>query len=201
MIERTYAIRSLERGELPTAAALLGRAMRDNPLHVRAFGADADVREHRLERMFVLLLPRAHAHGGVLGAFDGPTLVGVCAMVAPGHCHLSTPEKLRFTPSLLRRLGPGGLMRLLQWTAMWARFDPPDAHWHVGPIGVDRHLQGRGIGSALLRAFVDATPGTSAYLETDKAENLTLYQRFGFVVRAEAEALGTPNWFMSRGPS
>jgi hypothetical protein len=37
-----------------------------------------------------------------------------------------------------------------------------------------------------------------AYLETDKAENVRLYQRFGFKVVAEAEVLGVRNWFMSR---
>jgi ribosomal protein S18 acetylase RimI-like enzyme len=201
VIERARTIRSLERGELPNAAALLGRAMRDNPLHVRAFGADPDTREHRLERMFVVVLPRAHAHGRVLGAFDGDTLVGVCAMVAPGECHLSTSEKLCLTPLLAARLGPAGLYRLLQWTGTWARFDPPDGHWHLGPIGVDRELQGRGIGSALLREVTNTTRDAPAYLETDKPENVRFYQRFGFVVRAEAQALGTLNWFMSRDRS
>lgn len=201
MTERACDIRLLERGELFGAAALLGRAMRDNPLHVAAFGADPDVREHTLERLFAVVLPRTHAHGRVLGAFKDQTLVGVCAMVAPGQCHLSLSEIVQLTPALAMRLGPGRLVRLLRWTSIWARFDPPDGHWHLGPVGVDRHLQGQGIGSALLRAFVSGTRDAPGYLETDKPENVTLYQRFGFVVRAEAYALGTPNWFMSRARS
>jgi hypothetical protein len=37
-----------------------------------------------------------------------------------------------------------------------------------------------------------------AFLETDKPENVRIYERFGFAVTAESEVLGLPNWFMSR---
>lgn len=36
------------------------------------------------------------------------------------------------------------------------------------------------------------------YLETDKAVNVTLYERFSFVVIGQEEVLGVPNWFMRR---
>ncbi len=32
-----------------------------------------------------------------------------------------------------------------------------------------------------------------AYLETDRAENVTFYERFGFEVTAQDEILGVPN--------
>jgi hypothetical protein len=38
----------------------------------------------------------------------------------------------------------------------------------------------------------------TGWLETDKAENVRLYERFGYVVEEEAEVLGVPNWFMRR---
>jgi hypothetical protein len=37
-----------------------------------------------------------------------------------------------------------------------------------------------------------------SYLETDKPENVRLYQRFGFRVIESADVLGVRNWFMSR---
>jgi hypothetical protein len=52
----------------------------------------------------------------------------------------------------------------------------------------------------MLNAFcmiVDGT-GAHAFLETDKSENVRLYQRFGFTVVESAEVLEVPNWFMSR---
>jgi hypothetical protein len=39
---------------------------------------------------------------------------------------------------------------------------------------------------------------TLSYLETDRSENVSFYQKFGFTVVAEAEVLAVPNWFMSR---
>ena len=39
-----------------------------------------------------------------------------------------------------------------------------------------------------------------SYLETDKLENVSFYEKFGFGVIEEAHVLGTPNWFMSRAP-
>jgi hypothetical protein len=38
-------------------------------------------------------------------------------------------------------------------------------------------------------------------LETDKPENVRLYERFGFEVRCHAFVLGVQNWFMWRQPT
>ena len=46
----------------------------------------------------------------------------------------------------------------------------------------------------------DHHAGDVAYLETDKPENVSFYQRFGFEVTEEAQVLGIPNWFMLRRP-
>lgn len=40
--------------------------------------------------------------------------------------------------------------------------------------------------------------GMLSYLETDKAENVGFYRRFGFGVIGEGNVLGLRNWFMSR---
>jgi len=90
----------------------------------------------------------------------------------------------------------------LRWVGEWARRDPAEPHWHLGPVAVDSHLQGQGIGSAMLVDFCARMDDERAlsYLETDKSENVRFYQKFGFTVIAEAEILGVPNWFMSRPP-
>jgi hypothetical protein len=38
----------------------------------------------------------------------------------------------------------------------------------------------------------------AGYLETDRAENVTFYEKFGFVVQREEELIGTPIWYMWR---
>ncbi len=191
-------VRELSAAETDRAAGVLARGMRDNPLHVQAFGPDPEVREQTLTRMFRGVLPHYGPKGMVLGAFDGETLVGVCGMVRPGRCQPGPGERLRLLPGLVAGSGAGGTARLLSWTGAWSRFDPPEPHWHLGPVGVERHLQGRGIGSALLRAFLERIAGSAAYLETDKRENVRFYERFGFTVAIEAPVLGVPNWFMIR---
>ncbi len=193
-------IRDLTPGETDAAAAVLGRGMRDNPLHVRAFGADSDPRERTLTRIFQGVLRQYVSKGVILGAFDSDALVGVCAMVEPGRCQPSGGERLRLLPEAIAGAGLGGTVRLLKWVGAWARHDPREPHWHLGPVGIERHRQGQGIGTALLRAFcqrMDAL-GAMAYLETDKRENVTFYERFGFQVTVEEPVLETPNWFMAR---
>ena len=193
-------IRELGFDRLPQASAVLGRGMRDNPLHIQTFGTDPERRRAGLERMFLPVLRLYHGKGAILGSFDGESLVGVCAMVQPGRCQPGLLEKLRIIPAVLRGNPLGATGSILRWTAAWARHDPREPHWHLGPVAVDQGLQGRGIGSTLMRSFcqrMDATRSV-AYLETDKAENVRFYQRFGFAVTAQEDVLGMPNWFMLR---
>ncbi len=193
--------RAVARSEMNGAAAVLARGMGDNPLHVRAFGEDPHRRGAALARMFEALLHQYMSKGVILGAFDSGTLVGVCGMVQPGRCQATTLEKLRLLPALLAGGGLRPTVRVVRWVSRWSRYDPKAAHWHLGPVAVDRHLQGKGVGSALLRQFctrMDAEQ-SMAYLETDRAENVTFYKRFGFEVTAQDEILGVTNWFMSRG--
>jgi ribosomal protein S18 acetylase RimI-like enzyme len=193
-------IRELRLGETDAAAAVLGRGMRDNPLHVQAFGTDPEQRERALTCVFQGVLRQYVPKGAVLGAFSSDGLVGVCAMVEPGRCQPSGGERLRLLPEAIAGAGLGGTVRLLKWVGIWARHDPQEPHWHLGPVGVERHLQGQGIGTALLRAFCQRMDALQAmaYLETDKKENVTFYERFGFQVQAQEPVLEVPNWFMAR---
>ena len=178
---------------------VVGRGMRDNPLHIRAFGDADDRRERALARFFLPVLGRCLVNGTILGAFTGGRLDGVCAMLPPGRCRITVAEKLRLLPSMLRA-APRALPAILRWTAAWGRRDPAQAHWHLGPVAVDRDLQGTGIGTALLAEFccrVDAL-GAAAYLETDKAKNVLFYERHEFETRAQTSVIGVPNWFMIR---
>jgi ribosomal protein S18 acetylase RimI-like enzyme len=193
-------LRELEIDELWEGARLLGRGMRDNPNNVRTFGADGARRERALARMFLPMLRRARTKGKAFGAFDEAKIVGVYVMSAPGRCQLNGCEKIRHSPSSL--LGNSLLtpLRVLRWTNQWARRDPKEPHWHIGPLAVDAHLWSHGIGSAMMNAFctqMDAS-GMLSYLETDKAENVGFYQRFRFRVVSEGNVLGVPNWFMAR---
>ncbi|WP_158785898.1 N-acetyltransferase [Granulicella sp. L46] len=191
----------LRQTDLRPAALILGRAMRDNPVHVRAFAiSDAERRRRALEWFFRPVLLGLHQRGLIYGAYRDNALVGICGIARPGFCQPAPLEKLSVLPAIVRGNPLGAALRVLNWTAAWAHRDPAGPHWHLGPVAIEPSVQRQGIGSALLTAFcvhMNAC-GAVAYLETDRQANVHFYQKFGFVVVAEANVLGVPNWFMSR---
>lgn len=197
----TMEIRSIRYSEVPVAAAVLGRGMRDNPLHVAALGSDPSMRERALTGVFrSFLAMEATKKGRVVGAFKDGVMVGVCGMMRPGSCQLAPPERVVLLPRLLWHCGFGGTGKLMSQFGHWSKLDLATPHWHLGPVGIERELQGQGVGSLLLREFsrlVDAD-AAEAWLETDKAVNVSFYRKHGFEVVAEEVVNGVPNWFMGR---
>jgi ribosomal protein S18 acetylase RimI-like enzyme len=193
-------IRELQRDGVNAAASLLSRGMCDNPNNVAAFHGDSDGRKMALAPFFRILLGGLLTRGKVLGAFDGGTLVGVCGMAEPGKCRPGFVEKLQILGSLLINAAPAAAGRLAKWSGAWESHDPVRPHWHLGPVAVDGHLQGKGIGRELLTDFCRRMDEVNAvaYLETDKRENVTFYEKFGFTVAGEGQVLEVPNWYMSR---
>ena len=196
-------LRLLRGKELTQAALLVGRAMRDNPANVAVFRMpNVEHRSVAMGHFFVPVLRGIYQRGLVLGAFRSNSLVGICGMARPGFCRPSSIERVRVFPRAVIGNSIGTPLRILNWVGEWARRDPDEPHWHLGPVAVEPSLQGQGIGTAMLNAFCGLVDGTCtpSYLETDKRENIRLYQRFGFTVVESAEVLGIPNWFMSRVP-
>jgi hypothetical protein len=193
-------IREMDRRDLAAAVGIIARGMRDNPLHIAALGADPEARGARLIRMFTVALPLIYSKGILLGAFDGDTLVGLAGMVAPGHCQPTFTEKLSFMPRFVPAVGGGGFARVGRWMAAWAKHDLKQPHWHLGPVAVDAHMQGRGIGSALMKEYCARLDRlhVAGYLETDTPTNVIFYERFGFETVASTPVLNVPNWFMKR---
>ena len=194
-------IRDLRPDEVPNAVAVLARGMRDNPIHVAAFGDDPDRRRRYLERLFTALFDVMTAQTPIC-AVDAGEIVGATGIAPPGGCRPSRGQRLRLTPTMLL-FGPRTSARVGRWFGAWAGRDPDEPHSHLGPLAVDAHLQGRGIGSEIMREYarrLDAA-GELAYLETDRPENVPFYERYGFEVVGEEGVLGVPNWFMRREPA
>jgi GNAT superfamily N-acetyltransferase len=194
-------LRELQAIELEEAVQLVSRGMCDNPANVRAFGTeDADQRSRSLVRFFRPVLHGLYRRGVIMGAFRDNVLLGVCGMARPGSCQPTLLEKISVLPSLVIGNPMETPIRVLRWVDAWARRDPKQPHWHLGPVAVDSHLRGQGIGGAMLSAFCERMNQERmfSYLETDKMENVGFYQRFGFTVTAESNVLGVPNWFMCR---
>jgi GNAT superfamily N-acetyltransferase len=193
-------VTDLPRGEISQAVRVLARGMRDNPLHIAAFGEDPQRRLRALERMFGALFRTFTAQTPICARRDG-VIVGVTGVAPTPTCQPTTRQRLRLAPSLLA-LGPRTASRVGRWIRAWAERDPADPHSHLGPLAVDAHLQGQGIGGRIMEEYcrrLDAE-GMLGYLETDKPENVRFYERYGFETVDQAEVIGVPNWFMRRSP-
>jgi ribosomal protein S18 acetylase RimI-like enzyme len=184
--------------ELAVVATVLSRAMRDNPLHLSVFGPEQQERERKLKNFFGILLSWM-PHPPWVGIHNG-TIVAVCAMGEPGGCQPIFPQKLKIVRRLAQTCGVVSTSRALRWFGAWSLRDPKEAHWHLGPVGVEPHLQGKGIGTKLIGEWCKLLDSHRAagYLETDKGYTANFYKKFGFETVSEAEVLGTLNWFMLR---
>jgi ribosomal protein S18 acetylase RimI-like enzyme len=78
----------------------------------------------------------------------------------------------------------------------------PEPHWYLLIVGVDPELQGRGLGSALIKEGLARADESNSpcYLDTSEERNLAFYQREGFEVVGTAPLGkgGPPGWAMRR---
>jgi ribosomal protein S18 acetylase RimI-like enzyme len=193
-------VRDLRPQEVPEAVGVLARGMRDNPLHVAAYGEDPERRLRCHARLMRGVFRAFPAQQPICAVRDG-TLVGVTGVAPAGTCQPTAAQRVRLLPDVVA-LGPRTAARVGRWISSWAKHDPDEPHVHLGPLAVDAHLQGQGIGSLIMQEHCRRLDADRAvgYLETDKPENVRFYERFGFQVVGEEPVLGVPNWFMRREP-
>lgn len=126
-------------------------------------------------------------------------MLGVAVYGPPGSCPPSEERRVALLEAIAD-LPPSTRANFKEWRAAWANHDPVEPHWHLGPFAMRGDAQGKGIGTRLLEAFLEAVDRHEgvAYLETDPARNVRFYERFGFEVVGGAEVLGVECDFMSR---
>lgn len=163
-----------------------------------------DPRDHeeRLKELYAIYLRVALALGAVHVTDDG------CAVAAwtfsgaeRGQAELLAREGLDARVAELsgeRIENLGHAARLLTPHALTGDF------WTLAAFGVHPRRQREGIGTKLLQPMLDRldAEGHTADLETSTPENVRLYERLGFTVRAEEQmpAGGPRVWLMTRQP-
>jgi ribosomal protein S18 acetylase RimI-like enzyme len=186
--------------EIADAVAVVARAMSTSPMAVAVLGPDEERCRHHLHRFFTRLYKLAANQRPLVARLDGRVIASTNDLVG-GACRARAIDKLRSLPALAVT-GPRSAIRAGRWFEDWEHRDPDRPHAHYGPFGVEPDLQGQGIGSLVMREYVRRLDenGEASYLETEKPENVALYQRFGFEVVEEAAVLDVANWFMWREP-
>lgn len=186
-------------GDLRAAGRVLGAAFASSPLERAVRGTIDDRQRRGLVRAYTAT---CRLPGHVSVAWSDERIVGAIRWVESPRCQLRWSQKLTMAPTAIAAFGRK-LPRAMAWVAAWSSRDPSEPHVHLGPIGVEPALQGHGIGSQMLAEYCEQLDlaGDAGYLETDKPENVRLYERFGFEVRSRAFVLGVQNWFMWRRPA
>ena len=189
----TCRISFLENSNILEASSVLSEAMLNVPIHIAVFQGHGEKERKIIEKMFFELLTDLPSIT-FLARID-KQIVGVMRMkscdggkVSNEHAQTEEVNNLDWRKSY--------------WRNEWARQDPLNQHWHLGPVGVLPSHQGKGIGTKLLNRFckeVDACLAP-AYLETDTDKNVQFYERFGFDVVEESEIFDVKNHYMWRHP-
>lgn len=121
----------------------------------------------------------------------------------PGSPPPDAEAEVAFTAALHEAIGMDAL-RVGEVMGTLASQRPPDPAWHLTFVGVVPELQGRGVGTTLLRPALERvdTEGQAIYLEASSPGSRRLYERLGFRVIGEVELPdgGPPVWPMWREP-
>ena len=189
---------------LDEAAAVAARAFHHDPFF--EFLDPSPLRRARgLGLFFRAALRALGSVGQITGArqADG-RLMGVAAWIPPGHYPLSGPaqgvELLGAARAMVRR--PAGLRDGMRYLVAIDRAHPKEPMWYPLLLVVDPLVQRAGIGAWLQAPGLEAADqeGVDCYLETQKAENVSYYRRFGYEVVDELRPVleGPPLWTMRR---
>ena len=185
-----FHISFMEHHDVQEAATVLSIAMLKNPHHTGIFMANDENVRLEIEKMFLELF--TNLPGIIFLAKENETIIGVMRMKSCVGKVVSEPE----VPEDENDIN----WRKSVWFREWAKHDPIEQHWHLGPIGVLPSHQGKGIGTELMNRFCKevATCSAMAYLETDLDKNVRFYEKFGFKIIAESAIFDVANRYMLR---
>lgn len=187
----TFSIRFMELNDIGKAAHVLSIAMQDNPIHIAVLQGHGEGQRVIIEKMFINLFTASP--GITFIAEAGKKIVGVMRMKSCcGSRQQDQPEIALGEDKISRRIA--------FWHREWARHDPKEQHWHLGPLGVLPSHRGLGVGTALMKIFCKEVDSclTTAFLETDFDQNVRFYQKFGFETVSTSNIFEIESLYMAR---
>lgn len=195
-------IRAATPADLPSIGRSLANAFADDPVWMWLTRHDQARYDRAAPGFF-----EADARSNLAG--PGQVLVdedlgGAALWRAPDRWKGTIGETVRIAPSAFRLMGVRTPRAMAALTGMEKVHPAETPHWYLSILGTDPSHQGRGVGSALIRAVTDRCDeeGMPAYLESSKEANVPFYARHGFEVTAEHRFAkdGPLLWLMWREP-
>jgi GNAT superfamily N-acetyltransferase len=190
-------VSDMKPSEAKEVIELLAVTMSSNPVNKAVFKPNHPDSVKRQKVMFRHVVH--NRHNIIRVAKFGNKIVGVMCYCSSLHCQPGAIEIIKALPSILLSM-KGSAFRLLKWRKIWGKHDYSFPHVHFGPFAVHKDYQGRKIGTLMLGEFCQLLDDNLSigYLETDKRENVSFYERFGFRVIQVEDVLGVVTWFMLR---
>ena len=196
----------LRKSHVNPASEMLARVFQDEPVYVY-FMPDASERSRVLHYHFALRLRYAMSNGEVYAT--SCNLEGLAIWFPPDYPKMTLKVILLNGGFSVRfhmgRESVSRQMSINDYLQSEHERNVPFRHWYLSSVGVDVMYQGKGYASTLLKPMFDRLDKDAlpCYLETQKEENISLYQHFGFSVIKESIIPGTPitNWAMLRNLS
>lgn len=191
--------------DLPDLAEMLGRAFAGDPMF--RYLADPHGRpEDHLASMFRGVL--RHLADDFADTLTTPDRQAVAVWNRPGYRAPQGLDGFRMLPHMAGLTGWRRIHLMMQVLGALDRRHKelmPGPHWYLLALAVAPDRQGQGLGTALMRPYLDRCDrdGLPAYLETSQPRNLPLYERHGFRV-VDDVTMGKPpfpTWLMRRDPA
>ena len=187
----SQAVRAARRDEAALLGEVLADAFAEDPVFAWLIPPQLRGRDNRL-RTFFTSMSRGYLRRGKPCYLTGD--VSAAALWAPpgGWVMPLSQIILEAAPSAVafRR----GLLRALRTQLQIERLHTGQSrpHWYLGYLGTRGDRQGQGLGTQMLREVLAGLDidGVPAYLESSSERNLPLYERNGFCVVGELQALG-----------
>jgi GNAT superfamily N-acetyltransferase len=196
-------VRKATLGDVPQLAAVLARAMHDDPVICWVIPRPA-TRRQVLPRFFAAMI--RHLYLPTDEVYTTNAIDTAALWLPPGNNAPATSDVLGLASRvvLLLPLVGRALMRAPGMLRLLDANHPKEPHYYLALLGTEPVRQGHGIGAAMLAsqlARCDAE-GLPAYLESSNWRNVALYARHGFEVTKELELArtGPSMWLMWRSP-
>ena len=192
--------------EIKQAAKMLAEVFDDDPVYVY-FMPDEDERRNKLYHHFALRLKHCISCGEIYAT--SPNMEGIAMWFPPDYSKLTLPKillwgTLSILPALFSSSGRKAISRQMSVNNYFNSLHSQiifSNHWFLSSIGVNPRFQKRGYASALLKPMLSKFENENSFcfLDTQKEENIPLYEHFGFKIVKENIITGTTirTWVMS----
>lgn len=193
-------IRKVSASDRQRLTSTMARAFDDDP--IANWFAAQDKRRSRRIYDFMDAAYQITAPGGEI--YTTENLEGGAYWSPPGKWKMGILQQLRLVPAMVRTATVRRVPAMMSGLNAVEKKHPHEPHYYLLALGVEPSLQGRSLGTQLMRPILERCDreGIPAYLESSKEVNVPLYERNGFKV---TEEMTVPNggpkiWLMWRDP-